>query len=133
MARNQHIGECLQAGKYVIGDDLVGEITEEQVAFNFIHFNGLVANFARFEALDHGLGIYTGYYHMSSVAVTRGEVVQPGRLLGEVGTTGLSTGNHLHWDLLVNATWVDAAAWLEQDTACWVLAGLGQSCEEIGD
>ena len=83
--------------------------------------------------LDHGLGIYTGYYHMSSVAVTPGEVVQPGQLLGEVGTTGLSTGNHLHWDLLVNATWVDAAAWLEQDTACWILAGLGEACAEIGE
>ena len=83
--------------------------------------------------LDHGLGIYTGYYHMSSVAVTPGEIVQPGHLLGEVGTTGLSTGNHLHWDLLVNAIWVDAAAWLEQDTACWILAGLGQPCAEIGE
>lgn len=83
--------------------------------------------------LDHGLGVYTGYYHMSSVAVTPGEVVQPGQLLGEVGTTGLSTGNHLHWDLLVNGTWVDAAAWLEHNTACWILAGLNQNCQESSD
>ncbi len=79
--------------------------------------------------LDHGLGIYSGYYHLSSVAATAGQVVHPGDFLGEVGTTGLSTGNHLHWDLLVAATWVDPAAWLEQDLACWILAGLGQPCK----
>jgi len=62
--------------------------------------------------LDHGLGIYTGYYHMSSVDVEPGTLVQPGQQIGQVGTTGLSTGNHLHWDLLVADTWVDASAWL---------------------
>lgn len=79
--------------------------------------------------LDHGLGIYTGYYHMSGIAVQAGQTVLPGDPLGEVGTTGLSTGNHLHWDLLVAATWVDPAAWTEQDMACWILTGLGQACE----
>jgi murein DD-endopeptidase MepM/ murein hydrolase activator NlpD len=80
--------------------------------------------------LDHGLGIYSGYYHMSEVSVEVGETVAPGRLLGAVGTTGLSTGNHLHWDLLVAETWVDAAAWLEQDMGCWILEGLGKQCGE---
>ena len=47
--------------------------------------------------------------------------VQPGTILGEVGTTGLSTGNHLHWDVLVNGIWVDPAAWQEQGSTagCW--------------
>lgn len=80
--------------------------------------------------LDHGLGLYSGYYHMSSVAVAPGAAVLPGQLLGEVGTTGFSTGNHLHWDLLVNATWIDAAAFLEQDMACWILTGLERPCNE---
>lgn len=78
--------------------------------------------------IDHGLGIYTGFYHMSSIAVAPGDVVQPGQIVGEVGTTGLSTGNHLHWDLLVDAIWVDAQAWLDQRMDCWILAGLNQPC-----
>jgi murein DD-endopeptidase MepM/ murein hydrolase activator NlpD len=78
--------------------------------------------------IDHGLGIYTGYYHMSNVIATPEEVVEQGQLVGEVGTTGLSTGNHLHWDLLVNGVWVDAEAWLAQNTACWILVGFGQNC-----
>ncbi|MBK8901859.1 MAG: peptidoglycan DD-metalloendopeptidase family protein [Anaerolineaceae bacterium] len=79
--------------------------------------------------IDHGLGIYTGFYHMSSLAVAPGDVVSPGQIVGEVGTTGLSTGNHLHWDLLVDGIWVDAQAWLEQAMDCWILAGLNQPCE----
>lgn len=80
--------------------------------------------------IDHGLGVYSGFYHMSHVAVEPGQAVSPGQKVGEVGTTGLSTGNHLHWDLLVGTTWVDADAWQQQNMACWVLEGLGRSCQQ---
>jgi murein DD-endopeptidase MepM/ murein hydrolase activator NlpD len=78
--------------------------------------------------IDHGLGVYTGYYHLSAIHATAGQQVQPGDLLGEVGTTGLSTGNHLHWDLLINGVWVDAALWRQEALACWLLEGLGNTC-----
>lgn len=78
--------------------------------------------------INHGLGLYSGYYHLSAVHATAGQVIQPGDLLGEVGTTGLSTGNHLHWDLLVNGIWVDAAAWQQDGLACWLLEGMGRPC-----
>lgn len=81
--------------------------------------------------IDHGLSIYTGFYHLSEVTVAPGDMVAPGQMIGAVGTTGLSTGNHLHWDLLVNGVWVDAQAWLEQDMACWILAGMGTSCPGV--
>jgi LysM repeat protein len=78
--------------------------------------------------IDHGLGIYTGYYHLSAIHATVGQAVRPGDLLGEVGTTGLSTGNHLHWDLLASGSNVDAQLWMDQNVACWVLEGLGRPC-----
>jgi murein DD-endopeptidase MepM/ murein hydrolase activator NlpD len=78
--------------------------------------------------IDHGLGIFTGYYHLSAIHAVSGQTVQPGDVLGEVGTTGLSTGNHLHWDLLINGIWVDAVAWQEQRMDCWLLEGLGRPC-----
>ncbi len=81
--------------------------------------------------IDHGLGIYSGFYHMSKVLVTAGQEVAAGAAIGEVGTTGLSSGNHLHWDLLVAGVWVSAAAWREQDTACWILAGWGAACPPV--
>jgi murein DD-endopeptidase MepM/ murein hydrolase activator NlpD len=78
--------------------------------------------------IDHGLGVYSGFYHLSEVGVQPGDTVTAGQLIGGVGTTGLSTGNHLHWDLLVDGVWVDAQSWLAQDMACWVLAGWGTGC-----
>lgn len=78
--------------------------------------------------IDHGLGVFSGFYHMSAIHAVAGQDVRPGDLLGEVGTTGLSTGNHLHWDLLINGIWVDAAVWQEQSMACWSLEALGRGC-----
>lgn len=78
--------------------------------------------------IDHGLGIYSGVYHMRDIFVQVGDLVQPGQIVGEVGSTGFSTGNHLHWDLLVNGEWVNGLAWTEQDLACWIAAGYGTPC-----
>jgi murein DD-endopeptidase MepM/ murein hydrolase activator NlpD len=47
--------------------------------------------------IDHGLGLYTLYAHLDSVAVEGEEVVERGTLLGRVGSTGRVTGAHLHW------------------------------------
>lgn len=78
--------------------------------------------------IDHGFGVFSGTYHLSEVLVEPGQTVSPGQLIGSVGSTGLSTGNHLHWDLLVGGTWVNAEAWLELDLACWILDGWGMGC-----
>ena len=51
----------------------------------------------RFVALDHGLGLYTLYFHLDGVAVTEGEIVERGQTVGTVGTSGRSTGPHLHF------------------------------------
>jgi len=80
--------------------------------------------------IDHGLGVFSGYYHLSEVLVEPGQNVNAGDEIGQVGSTGLSTGNHLHWDFLVGGTWVDPAAWLAQDVACWILEGWGTPCSD---
>jgi len=57
--------------------------------------------------LDHGFGVKSLYYHLDRLAVKTGEEVSRGAILGEVGTTGFSTGPHLHWEVRVNNIPVD--------------------------
>jgi murein DD-endopeptidase MepM/ murein hydrolase activator NlpD len=51
--------------------------------------------------VDHGLGIYTFYGHLSEINVKVGDVLETGAVLGKVGATGRVTGPHLHWGLTV--------------------------------
>jgi murein DD-endopeptidase MepM/ murein hydrolase activator NlpD len=64
--------------------------------------------------LDHGSGVFTGYWHLQELAVRPGDRVEPGQLLGRVGSTGLSTGAHLHWELRVNGVPVDPLQWVKE-------------------
>lgn len=62
--------------------------------------------------LDHGWGVLTGYWHLSHIEMVVGQEVQAGEVIGRVGSTGLSTGPHLHWDLWVGGVNSDGLAWL---------------------
>jgi len=57
--------------------------------------------------IDHGGGVYSGYWHMSELRVTPGQQVNTGDVLGLVGNSGLSTGSHLHWELHIYGVAVD--------------------------
>lgn len=74
-------------------------------------FAGLTQVRGNMVVVDHGLGVYSAYYHQSELAVQEGQMVEAGDLIGKVGTTGLSTGNHLHWSLFVNGEYVDPMEW----------------------
>jgi murein DD-endopeptidase MepM/ murein hydrolase activator NlpD len=63
--------------------------------------------------VDHGWGIYSGFYHQSEVLVQAGDHVEAGQLIGQIGSTGRVTGPHLHYGLFVNGVRVDPLAWLE--------------------
>ena len=62
--------------------------------------------------VDHGDGIYTVYMHMSKRLVSEGDKVKKGDVLGLVGTTGRSTGNHLHFAVRKNGSYVDPLKWV---------------------
>jgi len=64
--------------------------------------------------LDHGLGVLTGFWHLSQIDVTLGQVISRGEVVGLVGNTGLSTGSHLHWEMRVKGVPVDSLQWTRQ-------------------
>jgi murein DD-endopeptidase MepM/ murein hydrolase activator NlpD len=63
--------------------------------------------------IDHGLGVYSGFWHQETILVEVGQFVKAGELIGIIGNTGRSTGPHLHWELVVNGVQVDPLPWLE--------------------
>jgi murein DD-endopeptidase MepM/ murein hydrolase activator NlpD len=63
--------------------------------------------------IEHGMGLKSWYYHMDSIAVKQGETVTKGQVIGAVGTTGFSTGPHLHFALSVFAVYVDPEPFYE--------------------
>lgn len=64
--------------------------------------------------IDHGWGVYSGFWHQSQILVNVGDTVQQGQVIGVVGGTGRVTGAHLHWDLWVNGIQVNPLNWLNQ-------------------
>jgi murein DD-endopeptidase MepM/ murein hydrolase activator NlpD len=67
-----------------------------------VSFAGWHGGHGNMVKLDHGGGFGTGYAHMSRIAVSSGTRVRAGQVIGYVGSTGLSTGPHLHYELYQN-------------------------------
>ena len=76
-------------------------------------YTGRLAIRGEFTAIDHGLGVLTCYFHQSAILVAPGQLVEAGDLIGRVGTTGLSTGPHLHWEVRVLGAPVSPLQWVE--------------------
>lgn len=64
--------------------------------------------------IDHGMGLFSGYWHQSRLAVAEGQKVQAGDLIGYIGDTGLVTGPHLHWEMRLQGIAVDPLQWVQQ-------------------
>jgi murein DD-endopeptidase MepM/ murein hydrolase activator NlpD len=74
-----------------------------------VEFAGRHGGHGNFVKLGHGGGLETGYAHMSRIAVAPGERVRRGEVIGYVGSTGLSTGAHLHFEVYRNGETVNPA------------------------
>lgn len=64
--------------------------------------------------IDHGWGVFTLYAHQRETLVQPGQVVASGQVIGTVGSTGRSTGPHLHWELWLNGVTVDPLQWVQE-------------------
>ena len=74
---------------------------------------GISGGYGNMVEIDHGNGLSTRYGHMSAIVVEEGQVVQAGDIVGKLGSTGRSTGPHLHYEVRVDGEAVDPARFLK--------------------
>jgi murein DD-endopeptidase MepM/ murein hydrolase activator NlpD len=84
-------------------------------ADGIVVFSGPLSVRGNATIIDHGMGVFSGFWHQSQIFVDVGQKVSSGDLIGEIGSTGRSTGPHLHWELIVNGNPVNPLDWLEND------------------
>jgi murein DD-endopeptidase MepM/ murein hydrolase activator NlpD len=77
-------------------------------------FAGPLGIYGNAVLIDHGLGLFSLYGHLSAIAVRVGDTVARGQVLGRTGETGLAGGDHLHFGILVDGTWVDPVEWWDE-------------------
>lgn len=93
------------------GLDLDGDNGQEifAAASGTVIYSGYRGGYGNTVIIDHGGGMATLYAHQSSLVASRGDEVSLGDLIGYVGSTGLSTGPHLHFEVRINGAHTDPA------------------------
>jgi len=61
--------------------------------------------------IDHGLGVFSLYGHLSSIVVKSGQAVKMGEHIGQTGDTGLAGGDHLHFSIMLDGTHINPVEW----------------------
>ena len=82
-----------------------------------VAFAGMLTVRGNSVIIDHGAGVFTAYHHLSRIDVSEGAYVAQGEQVGAVGMTGLATGPHLHWELVVGGVNVDPVLWTKGGVA----------------
>ena len=106
VAQSQHGGVDLAAG---LGIPIAA------AAAGVVAFVGRWSIRGNVVVVDHGAGVHTVYAHASELLVAAGQEVVQGQALARVGSTGLSTGPHLHWEVRVHGVAVDPLEWTQRE------------------
>jgi len=78
--------------------------------------------------IDHGFGLTTLYAHLSSISVSKGDMVEKGQIIGKTGITGLAVGDHLHFGVAVSNVFVNPLEWWDP---AWIHNNILQKIEEV--
>lgn len=93
-----------------------------------VAFAGNIGIYGRAVIIDHGLGLFSLYSHLSHIAVAADQSVEKGDIIGRSGMTGLAGGDHLHYGMLVHDTFVNPIEWWD---ASWIANNITDKMEMI--
>ena len=98
------------------GLDIDGDTGDPIIAANSgeVVFSGELVRTGNTVIIDHGMELFSSYLHMSELDVTKGDFVEKGDLIGKVGSTGFSTGPHLHWSITLYGNYM-SPMWLVEN------------------
>lgn len=101
-------------GAFHYGIDLAGPSGTpiQAVASGTVVAAGVLGTYGNWVLIDHGNGVQTGYAHSSAIVVSVGQVVSAGETVALRGSTGASTGPHLHFEVRVNGDRIDPAPFM---------------------
>lgn len=97
------------------GVDIGGQVGDPVAAFaaGTVEYTGKNDSYGLYLQVDHGNGVKSFYAHCSKVVVTKGQTVAMGEKLAEIGSTGISTGPHLHLEIKYNKLHLNPAYYVE--------------------
>jgi murein DD-endopeptidase MepM/ murein hydrolase activator NlpD len=96
-----------------MGEDLASLVNSPVHASNngVVVFAGPLGIYGNTVILDHGLGVFSSYSHLSQIGVKDGDRLEKGAVLGRTGATGLAAGDHLHFGVNLQGEFVDPLEW----------------------
>jgi hypothetical protein len=103
--RNPHTGEDIKAPE---GTPVIAANSGKVILVGDFYFNGHSV------FIDHGLGLFSMYFHLLNATVKEGETVKKGDQIGAVGHSGRATGPHLHWGMRLNGARVNPFSLVEK-------------------
>lgn len=113
------------AGAFHAGLDFRGPIGAPiyAAAAGTVSFAGIRSGYGNCVEISHGNGLLTRYAHMSRIEAHVGQAVKPGQAIGRIGSSGRSTGPHLHFEVRINDQAVNPRPFLEANTHVFQEAG----------
>jgi len=92
-------------------------------------YKGYLGVYGNTIIIDHGLGLFSLYGHLSSFRVNEGQQVKKGEIIGYTGATGLAGGDHLHFSMLVQGVYVNPVEWWDKH---WVKNNILDKMRQAG-
>lgn len=93
-----------------------------------VKFADFLGIYGKTVLIDHGFGLFSMYSHLSKIDVTEGQIVVKGEEIGRTGKTGLAGGDHLHFGILVNKTFVNPLEWWDDN---WIKNNITSKLDSV--